>query len=133
MVVRGSVWDAASCMSRSGTPRVQGGGNEGVPQGMRPDGLGDPGAAGDPADDPPGAVPVQPTAGPGEEQWSLSTLADRKVDGPGGARGEGMVTTLPPLRVITRVRWPFSMPMASMVAPVASDTRSPFRASREIS
>ena len=45
----------------------------------------------------------------------------------------GMVTTLPPLRVITRVRCPRSMPMASMSAPVASETRSPLRASREIS
>jgi hypothetical protein len=45
----------------------------------------------------------------------------------------GMVTTLPPLRVITRVRWPRSIPSASMSAPVASETRSPFSASSEIS
>jgi hypothetical protein len=31
----------------------------------------------------------------------------------------GIVTTLPPLRVITRVRCPRSMPSASMSAPVA--------------
>jgi hypothetical protein len=67
---------------------VQGGGDEGVPQGVRPAGLGDPGAAGDPADDPSGAVPVQPAAGRGEDHWSLAALADREVDGPGGARGE---------------------------------------------
>jgi hypothetical protein len=44
-----------------------------------------------------------------------------------------MVTTLPPLRVTTRVRCPRSMPMASMSAPVASETRSPLSVSREIS
>ena len=45
----------------------------------------------------------------------------------------GIVTTSPPLRVITKVRCPRSMPSASMPALVASDTRSPLRASREIS
>jgi hypothetical protein len=45
----------------------------------------------------------------------------------------GMVTTLPPLRVIIRVRYPRSGPRCSMSAPVASETHSPFRASSEIS
>jgi len=45
----------------------------------------------------------------------------------------GTVTTLPPLRVMTRVRWPRSRPRCSMPAPAASETRSPLRASREIS
>ena len=45
----------------------------------------------------------------------------------------GMVTTLPPLRVIVRVRWPRSRSRCSMPAPVASETRSPFSASSEIS
>ena len=45
----------------------------------------------------------------------------------------GMVTTLPPLRVITKVRCPRSTPRASMSAPVASETRSPLSASNEIS
>ena len=40
-------------------PSVQRGGDERVPQGVRPDRLGDPGAAGYPADNPGGAVPVQ--------------------------------------------------------------------------
>jgi len=44
-----------------------------------------------------------------------------------------MVTTLLPLRVMTRVRWPRSILTASILAPVASETRSPFRASSEIS
>jgi hypothetical protein len=96
------------------------GSDESVPQGVRPDGLGDPGEPGDPADDPPGAVPVQPPAACGEEHRPVAALADREVDGPGGARASGTVTTLPPLQVITRVRCPRSMPMASMSAPWTS-------------
>ena len=38
----------------------------------------------------------------------------------------GMMTTLPPLRVIVRVRRPRSRSRCSMSAPVASETRSPF-------
>src|SRR5215472_5770269 len=45
----------------------------------------------------------------------------------------GIVTTLPPLRVMTKVRCPRSTPKASMLAPVASETRSPLRASSETS
>ena len=45
----------------------------------------------------------------------------------------GMVTTLPPLRVIVRVLWPRSRPRCSISAPVASETRSTFSASSEIS
>jgi hypothetical protein len=59
-----------------------------VARGVGPDGLGDPCAAGGPADDPPGAVPVQPAAVGSEKHRSLAALADRGVDGPGGARGE---------------------------------------------
>jgi hypothetical protein len=50
--------------------------------------LGDPRAAGDPADDPGGAVPVQPPAVRGGEQRPLGALAGRQVDRAGGARGE---------------------------------------------
>ena len=55
---------------------------------QRPDRLSDPGAAGDPADDPPCAVPVQPAAVRGEEDRSLAALTDSQVDGPRGARRE---------------------------------------------
>jgi hypothetical protein len=41
-----------------GDSGVEGGGDECVAQGVRADLLGDPGAAGDAADDPGGAVPV---------------------------------------------------------------------------
>ena len=44
----------------------------------------------------------------------------------------GMVTTLPPLRVMVRVPWPRSKSRCSMSAPVASETRSPFSASSKI-
>jgi hypothetical protein len=58
------------------------------PERVRADGLGDLGAAGDPADDPPGAVPVQPPAVSGQEDRSFAALADGQVDRPGGARRE---------------------------------------------
>ena len=45
----------------------------------------------------------------------------------------GMVTTLPPLRLIVSVRCPRSRPRCSISAPVASETRRPFKASSEIS
>jgi hypothetical protein len=59
-----------------------------VPQGVRADVLGDPGAAGDPADDPRRAVPVQSPPVRGREERSFSALADGQVDGAGSARGE---------------------------------------------
>ena len=100
---------------------------------MRRDGLADPGAAGGLTDDPPGAVPVQrrPSAarniGPSVRSAMARSIA-RAVRG-----ASGIVTTLPPLRVIVSVRCPRSRPRCSMSAPVASETRSPFNASREIS
>jgi hypothetical protein len=65
---------------------VQGGGDERMPQRVRPDVLGDPGAAGNAADDSPGAVPVQPPPVRGEEDRSLASLADSQIDRPRGAR-----------------------------------------------
>ena len=52
------------------------------------DGLGDPGAARDLADDPPGAVPVQPAPVFGEEDRPVAAFAGGQVDRPGSARGE---------------------------------------------
>jgi len=74
-VVLGSAWEAASCTSRKG-PRHPTGGDERVSQRVRGDRLGDPGPASDPADDPPGAVPVQPPAVPGQ---MILALAGAKV------------------------------------------------------
>ncbi len=50
-----------------------------------------------------------------------------------GGGASGMVTTLPPLRVMTRVLWPRSVPKSWMSAPLAWETRRPFWASKEIS
>jgi hypothetical protein len=69
-------------------PGIEGGGDERVSQRVGADVLGDPGPAGDAADDPGGAVPVQPPPVRGEEQRSLGALADSQVDRPGGARRE---------------------------------------------
>ena len=62
-----------------------------MPQCVRPDGLGDPGAAGGLADDPGGAVPVQPTAVSGQEDRPAAALADGQViaRAVGGASGMG--------------------------------------------
>ncbi|HEY1347627.1 MAG TPA: hypothetical protein VGF54_21775 [Streptosporangiaceae bacterium] len=54
-------------------PGIQCCGDERVPQRVRPGRLGDTGAA-DPADDPPGAVPVQPAAIGGQEDRPLHAL-----------------------------------------------------------
>lgn len=59
-----------------------------MPQGVRPGRRGDPGTAGDPAADPPGAVPVQPSAIGGQEDRSVAALADGQADHPVGARRE---------------------------------------------
>ena len=60
-------------------PGVQRRGDECVSQGVRPDRLGDPSAAGHPPDNPRGAMPVQPLSVRAEEDWPLQALAD----GPG--------------------------------------------------
>jgi hypothetical protein len=69
-------------------PGVEGGGDERVPQSVRPDQLGDPAPAGDSADDPGGAVPVQPLPVRAAEDRSFHALADGQVDRPRGARRE---------------------------------------------
>ena len=99
MVVRGSAWEAASWTSRSGTPASKLVGDERVAQRVRPDGLGQSGAAGGAADDPGGAVPVQPVPGSGEEDRPFASFADGQVDRACGARrerddGQGAVAAL---------------------------------------
>jgi hypothetical protein len=82
--MRGGVLDVAERY-----PGIEGRGAQRVPQRVRADLPGDPGAAGHPADDAGdagGAVPVQPLPCCGSEQPTFSTLADRQVDRPGGAR-----------------------------------------------
>jgi hypothetical protein len=67
---------------------VEGGGDERMPQRVGPDRLGDSGADGHPADDPGGAVPVQPLSVGGEEDRSFRAFADDQVDRPCGAGRE---------------------------------------------
>jgi hypothetical protein len=80
---------------------------------VRGDGLGDSGASGDLADDPPGAVPVQPlpvrsrNTGPSVRSPIARSIA-RAVRG-----ASGMVTTLPPLCVT--VQGPVSALQAEML------------------
>jgi hypothetical protein len=57
-----------------------------MPQRVGRDGLGDPGAASEFADDPPGAVPVQPPAVRSQEHWPAGAFADGEVDRPRGPR-----------------------------------------------
>ena len=69
-------------------PGVERGSDERVPQRVRAHVLGDPGATGDPADGPGGAVPVQPPPVRGDKERAFGALAGRQVDRAGGARGE---------------------------------------------
>ncbi len=64
------------------------GGDERVPQRVGRDGFGDPRAARNFADDPPGAVPVQPPSVGGEEDGPVTPFPGGQVDRPGGARRE---------------------------------------------
>jgi hypothetical protein len=66
--------------------RVERCGDERVPQRVRRDGLADPGALGGLADDPPGAVPVQPPPVRAQEYRPADAFADGQVDRPGRAR-----------------------------------------------
>ena len=81
-----------------------------MPERVRSDGFGDPGAARDLADDPPGAVPVQPAPVRGQEDRPGAAFPGGQSIALAVCGASGMVTTLPPLRVIVRVRWPRSRP-----------------------
>ena len=59
-----------------------------VSRGVRADWFVQSGASGDAVDDPPGAVPIQPRTGRGQEDRSFAAFADGEVDHPGGARRE---------------------------------------------
>ena len=74
-------------------------GDERVTQRVRSDSLVDPGPACDPSHDPRRAVPVESSAGTVAEDRPFAALTDREID-----RARGIVTVLPPLRWMTRVR-----------------------------
>jgi len=65
-------------------PGIQRGGDECVSERVRDHGLGDRGASGGLAGDPPGAVPVQPPPAGGQEDRPAGALAD----GPGRSPGQ---------------------------------------------
>jgi hypothetical protein len=67
-------------------PGIQRGGDERMSERVRRDRFGDPGSAGGLADDPPGAVPVQPPPVRSQEHRPVRAFADGEVDRPGGAR-----------------------------------------------
>ena len=83
---------------------VERGGDERVPQRMRPDPLGDPRPPGHATHDPSGSVTVESLAVAVDEDGSLEALTDREIDRPGNSGASGIVTTLPPLRITVRVR-----------------------------
>ncbi len=64
-------------------PGVEGGGDERMPQRVRPNRLGDSGAAGQAAHDPGGTVPVQPLSVGAEEDRPVPRLTDGQADRPG--------------------------------------------------
>jgi hypothetical protein len=68
-----------------------------VPQRVRPDGLGDPGAAGGLADDPGGTMTVQPPAVRRQEDRPRAPFADGQVNRSRGAWRERDGDDLPAL------------------------------------
>jgi hypothetical protein len=67
---------------------IQRRGDERVPQCVRADLFADAGAVRDPADDPPGAVPVQSPPVTSKEDRTVAAFTDGQVDRPGGAGRE---------------------------------------------
>jgi hypothetical protein len=88
----------------------------------------DPSASGDTQHDPPSGVTVEALTIWREKGGALRPVPGCQVDRPGGRRASGIMTILPPLRRMVRVRWPRSKPSDSMSAPTA-ETRSPLIAS----
>ena len=106
---------------RAAGPSVERGGDERAPLRVGRDGLGDPGAAGGLADDPPAPCRSsrRPSAARNTGPSVRSTTARPVARAVRGA--SGTVTTLPPLRVIVSVRCPRSRPRCSMSAPAADE------------
>ena len=73
------------------------------------------------------AVAVEALPVGGNEDRAFAPFADGEVDSPGRPRRQRDGHDLAALARIVSVRWPRSSPSASMLAPVASDTRSPFK------
>jgi hypothetical protein len=111
---------------------VEGSGDERVTERVWPDALGDPGPSGDAAHDPPGGVTVDPCTVGADEDRAVAAFTDCQVDGPGGAGRQGDGDDLAAFAQDRERAVPRSSPRSSMSAPMASETRSPLRASRLI-
>ncbi len=72
-----------------GDAGVEGGGDEGVAQGVGADRFGDPGPAGDAAHHPPGGVTVETAPVATEEDRAFAAIPDSQVHGPGRAGSDG--------------------------------------------
>jgi hypothetical protein len=94
--------------------------------------LGDPGLAGDALDDPCGGVAIEAFVVSSEEQRAFAAFANREVDRSGGAGRKRDDHRLAAFAQDGQGAMPRSRPSASMLAPVASETRSPSSASKLI-
>jgi hypothetical protein len=123
----------ASCFLdiTKGYAGVECGRDERVAQRVRSDPLDDAGPAREAAHDPSGCVPVKPSSVAAEQDRTFAAFTHREIYGPRRAWREGNGDGLAALRTIVSVRWPRSRPSFSMSAPHASETRSPFNASRD--
>lgn len=81
--VAGGLLDVAE-----GNAGVEGSGDERVTKRVGSHTLGYPGPSGDAAHDPPGGVAIDPSAVGSDEDRPIAALADRQIDGPGGAGRE---------------------------------------------
>jgi hypothetical protein len=133
MVVCGSACEAASCTSLSGTPASSAAVMNACRSVCVPDALDDPGPAGSAADDPSGAVSVQPDASRGQEDRPVCAFANGEVDRPSGARRERNGDNLAALAGDHQGPVPAFDAQGLDVGAAASETRSPLSASSEIS
>jgi hypothetical protein len=129
MVGRGSVTGGFLNVAQR-APGVERGGDERVPQRVRSDALGNASLAGDATHDPARGVAVETFAVCADKDRPLAAFPDDEVDGAGGAGREGDSDDLAALAQDGQGAWPRSRPRAAMSAPVASETRSPFRENR---
>jgi hypothetical protein len=86
-----------------GDARIEGFGDECMAERVRPDGLADPGAASEAADDPAGAVPVQPPPSGVRKIGPLGRSPMARSIAQAVRGTSGMMTILPPLRVMVSV------------------------------
>jgi hypothetical protein len=132
MVVRGSACEAASWTSRSGTPASRAAVINACRRVCGLIFLANPARRGDPADDPPGGVPVHPLPVRAPEDRPVEAFADGQVNRSGGARRERDGDQLAALTQHGQGAVPTFQPEVVDVDPSASEMRSPLIANSEI-